>query len=379
LQDKGELFHVVAVVDPPKPALGFKQRIGQPFRGHLRFGFPSTYPAGFGPDIPERVLDAVGVEQRRIQRAGRAEAVDGQQLVSCFFQTRKCLGILPFQECPQLLHNLFRGLQAFRLAKAVEEPVHFAVVAIGKIALEVAGLVDQAALNDGVRPFPAHGFAQGLRSVRYGEQAPLRLEAARFEPIEQIHADLKVFGSAELEVEDVLLAFDRDAQRHDRAQVAPEHNAVEHEHDIVRLAQIPCAQLLDAALAFLLPQAADFAVARAGCALEHALVLARGHPGHKSPEHGVAQRTAVLGGFIGLEAHLLAVLAHARPADGFFVGAEEIASWSRTGPLVVAVGSRVVGFSAEGFDLLEKRCGEGRSGSHSKKRFNRLATLASCG
>ena len=169
MQDCGEPFHILAVVDSPESALGFEQGIGQPFRRHLCFGPPSAHAPDLGADVPEGILDAVGVEQGCIQRAGCSETMDGQEFIPGLLQACERLSILSFQKDPQFLHDLLGGLQPFRLAKAPEEPVNLTVVAVGKVAFDVAGFVNQATLDDRIRPLLPDAFAQGLGTVSDGQ------------------------------------------------------------------------------------------------------------------------------------------------------------------------------------------------------------------
>ncbi len=129
MQDPGKLGHVRKPVDPAESALGFEQGVGHPLRSHLRLGSPAGHAPDFGADVPERVLDAVGIEQGFVQRTRRTQAMNRQEFVPRFFEADERLGILALQEIPQILKAFLGGLQPLRLAQTVEEPFELPMVA----------------------------------------------------------------------------------------------------------------------------------------------------------------------------------------------------------------------------------------------------------
>ena len=69
----------MVALDAVEAGLRLQEGVRHPPFGHGRIGTPTVYPAQLGAHVAEWVLDAVGGQQRYVQRVRQAQGMYGQQ------------------------------------------------------------------------------------------------------------------------------------------------------------------------------------------------------------------------------------------------------------------------------------------------------------
>jgi hypothetical protein len=217
-------------------ARALAQRGGDPADEHAAVP-PAAHVADEMADLPIEVLDRVRAPQRPVERAGDAEALEGERLVQSSVERRGGTGVGGLERGGELEEAALgeRGIgEPVRLVEHARDPrAHRR----REMRQNVPPLVDLAPLDDGRRAarLPDR-LAEAGRAVDHEEDCLVEIEPALAEVGEERLADGRVLGRALAEREDVRLALEIHAQ-HEHDDVVAEVEPVNDEDSNLQVVQ----------------------------------------------------------------------------------------------------------------------------------------------
>ncbi len=179
-----------------------------------------------------------------VDRSGVIELAQGDERFAGLIEADRRGSVEGAQERPQMAERFAAADFALGPAQPSPQPSGFGVVTFAQVAVEIALLVDQTALDAGRRPQRQHRRLQRRRAIEHREQAAAgrRAKAPALQARDQRGAHDRVLTESDLEVQEHLLSFAGQTQRN------PDHRATSHAHTVADepekrcRAQLPLAQ-----------------------------------------------------------------------------------------------------------------------------------------
>lgn len=295
---QGEVFQELGQVgmtfEPTKTGLNVQEGGGSPARDLVGRGVPAGDLGGLAAIVAHHVLDGVGRQQRDMQGRWDVEPVQGDELVTGFIETGQSGRIACGDEAPQFNQRFAPGDFALGQTQASPQAGRFGVITAAEVAVEIALLVHEAALDEGVGPGGEHRGLQWSGAIEHGEEpvAGHRRETPRLQPGDQRLGDRRVLAGAGLEVQDDLVAVARQPQGHHDDRIGRQGHAVEHEAKKLRAPQIAFPQFGYFGGGRLDPVARSRALAHDSVACPRLAARAHARPHRRHDPGGVVGRLA---------------------------------------------------------------------------------------
>ena len=202
-----ELLHVAVAAQLAEPVLGIAERAGDPAQRHLSVP-PALDVARVVRDRAVQVLDRVGRAQRAVQRAGDAQALDGQCFLQSLAQARGGAGMLGLQRGRQALQLLLGQLGAATVPGVAQRAPDAGVQFLGQVLDDVAPFVLLAALDECVDAEALDdGPAQRLAAVDHPQPGTVGIEPALDQIAQQRAHHARALGGALAQPQNVLVAL----------------------------------------------------------------------------------------------------------------------------------------------------------------------------